>query len=90
MAAKLRQSARPRNPIFASPTEAHELMAHAGPEVIKHLQNNVDGIHVSPGMAPSLTDCDTYVKSKMTEIISCHPISKLVMRLFHRIMINLV
>ena len=58
---------------IASSKTWHERYAHAGPEVIKRLEDNVRGVKLTDLNPPSTVNCNACGKSKATQIISRVP-----------------
>ncbi len=66
------KSAKPRT-TTASPSQWHQRLGHCGPEVIRHLIEEKDGISVTDGRGPATHECETCAVSKAHQIISRRP-----------------
>ena len=56
----------------------YKIMAHLSPEVVSHIAEAVQGLHIDEKSAPSPNslECLTYTISKPTQLISRHSIIK--------------
>ena len=80
-----------RRPIQATHVEAHELFAHAGKDVIDHLNDNVRGISLDKdARAPRMQECETCIQSKSTAQVSRRQSDDRATRPFYRIVVDLV